>query len=88
MKIGRYLLGFILLMMILIVFGDRGFVDYYSQRGRLRSLQDANARITKENAALKEEILLLTTDERYIERVAREELGMVKKGEIVYRFVD
>jgi len=37
---------------------------------------------------LKREIILLRTDLRHIETVARRELGMVKQGDIVYQFID
>ena len=35
---------------------------------------------------LKKRILLLRNDVNYIEAIARNELGMVKKGDIVYRW--
>jgi cell division protein FtsB len=51
-------------------------------------LKDDNSRIIAENQALKTEILLLRGDSKYIEKIARDELGMVRKGDIVYRFGD
>lgn len=88
MKIGRLLVVFIFVMMFLIVFGDRGFIDYYSLQGKLTSLREENDRIVRGNSVLKREIVMLNNDMRYIEKVAREELGMVKEGEFVYRFVE
>jgi cell division protein FtsB len=41
--------------------------------------------MTSENNELKNKILLLRNDLTYMEAVARKELGMVKKGDIVYR---
>jgi len=35
---------------------------------------------------LKEEVKRLEKDKRYIEEIARKELGMVKEGEIIYQF--
>jgi cell division protein FtsB len=35
---------------------------------------------------LKEEVRRLQQEKRYIEEIARKELGMVKKGEIIYQF--
>jgi len=40
-----------------------------------------------DNAKLRKRIVLLKEDLPYIETVARNELGMVKKGDVVYRFV-
>jgi cell division protein FtsB/cell division protein DivIC len=43
-------------------------------------------RLEEENQKLKEEVKRLQSDKRYIEEIARKELGMVKEGEIIYRF--
>jgi cell division protein FtsB len=39
-----------------------------------------------ENDELKKKILLLRNNSSYIEAMARNELGMVKKGDVVYRW--
>lgn len=85
MKIGRYLIVFVLLMGTLITFGDRGVIDNYRMKGKLNALRKINHEITLENIALKKNITLLRSDLSYIEMVARNELGMVKKGDLVYR---
>jgi cell division protein FtsB len=41
--------------------------------------------IVVESDELKRKILLLRSDLTYIESIARNELGMVKKGDVVYR---
>jgi cell division protein FtsB len=87
MKVGRYLIVFILLMGALITFGDRGLVDNYRMKGKLMALKKTNHEITLENIALKKNITLLRDDLAYIEMMARSELGMVKKGDLVYRTV-
>jgi cell division protein FtsB len=86
MKIGRYLVVFLLFMALLITFGNRGFVDNYLMSKRLAQLQLQTKEITIENSELKKKILLLRSDFNYIEMIARNELGMVKKGDIVYRW--
>jgi cell division protein FtsB len=86
MKIGRYLVVFLLFMAILITFGNRGFVDNYLMSKRLDQLKLQTKEITIENNELKKKILLLRSDLNYIETIARNELGMVKKGDIVYRW--
>jgi cell division protein FtsB len=35
---------------------------------------------------LREEVKRLQRDKRYIEEIARKELGMVKEGEVIYQF--
>ncbi len=83
MKIGRFLLLFVLAMGMAIVFSDRGLRDNLAMRERLMALHKTNQDIARENASLSQTVRLLTDDLGYIERVARNELGMVKKGDIV-----
>ncbi|MBU1150634.1 MAG: septum formation initiator family protein [Proteobacteria bacterium] len=85
MKIGRYLIVLVLIMGALITFGDRGLIDNYRMKEKLMSLKKNNHEITLENIALKKNITLLRDNLSYIGMVARSELGMVKKGELVYR---
>jgi cell division protein FtsB len=85
MKVGRYLFAFVLLMGALITFGDRGLTDNYRMKEKLMTLKKINHEITLENIALKKNILLMRDDPSYIEMMARNELGMVKKGDLVYR---
>ena len=85
MKIGRYLVVFLLLMALLITFGNRGLVDNYLMSRRLAQLKSQGNEMTSENKELKNKILLLRNDLTYLETIARKELGMVKKGDIVYR---
>ena len=87
MKIGRYLVVFLLLMALLITFGNRGLVDNYLVSKRLAQLKSQSNEITIKNNDLKRKILLLRNDLTYIEALARNELGMVKEGDIVYRLV-
>ena len=85
MKVGRYLIVFVLLMGTIITFGNRGLVDNYLTRERLAVLRKSNQELTLNNLELKKKIILLRGDLPYIEMVARNELGMIKKGDLVYR---
>lgn len=86
MKIGRYLIVFVFLMSMLITFGKRGLVDNYTMNERLTALKKVNQDIALENKELNKKAMLLKNDLEYIEMSARNELGMVKKGDIVYRY--
>jgi cell division protein FtsB len=88
MKIGRLLLIPLSLIILLIVFGDKGLRDYCKLQEKLSSIREVNSLIVNENKALKKEIILLRGDSRYIEMVARRELGMVDERDIVYQFVE
>lgn len=85
MKVGRYLVVFLFFMALLITFGNRGLVDNYLMTKRLAQIKSLNDGVAAENNELKKKIVLLRTDLGYIESLARNELGMVKKGDMVYR---
>ncbi len=87
MKLGRYLIVLVSLIGAMITFGDRGLIDNYRLKGKLMALKKINHEITLENISLKKNILLLRDDLPYIEMIARSGLGMVKKGDMVYRSV-
>lgn len=79
-------MGFLFLMTLLITFGNRGLIDNYLMNKKLVQLKLVNNGVAVENNELKKKIVLLRSDLDYIESLARNELGMVKKGDIVYRF--
>jgi cell division protein FtsB len=85
MKIGRYLVAYVFLMTLLITFGNRGVVDNYFMGKRLAQLKAENNELAVQNKELAGKIILLRSDPAYIESIARNELGMVKKGDVVYR---
>ena len=87
MKVGKVLLLFLILMGSVILFGSRGVLDNYRLNQKLLDLKKGNEEIVAKNDTLKKEILLLRNDMRYIEKVARDELGMVRQNDRVYRHV-
>ncbi len=88
MKIGRYILVILFILGYLILFGRSGIVDNYRLGTKLSALRAGNEELSRENESLRSEVLLLRKDPKYIERLARQELGMVKKGDLVYRYPD
>lgn len=52
----------------------------------LERLRTENLTIQRTNDLLQREIAALQTDPRMVEQIAREELGMIRPGELVYRF--
>ena len=52
----------------------------------LEELKEGNAQIQRENDALRNEIRAFHSDPTYMEKVARDELGMVGENEIIYQF--
>jgi cell division protein FtsB len=86
MKVGRYLIIIALLIGVLVTFGDRGLIDNFRMKERLSALKRANYDLARENGVLQRTTSLLRDDLSYIEIVARNELGMVKKGDVVFQF--
>ncbi len=61
---------------------------------QMRQLKEKNIQLAKEieqvklqNLELEKQALLLRTDTKYLEKVLREDLGMVKPGEVLYKVV-
>ena len=76
----------LLILGSLTFFGEKGIFNLLLLRKEVVRIKEKNLRLEEENQKLKEEVKRLQSDKRYIEEIARKELGMVKEGEIIYRF--
>jgi len=67
------------------------FIPSYSQmqdlRTRNRELREEIIRLKQKNQELTLERRMLEDDPVYLERVAREKMGIAKEGEVVYRLL-
>jgi len=82
-----WLLGLLLLALsILTIMGERGALHLLRLRAEKMRLDEQNFRLQKENALLRQRILQIRHNDHYLEKLAREELNMVRPGEIIYRF--
>jgi len=70
-------------VLVLAVFNDKGLLQVQAQGKKITSVQSEVAQLDAENKQLTKEIQALRTDPTTIERLAREELKLVKPGEIV-----
>jgi cell division protein FtsB len=68
------------------IVGDRGALHLWRLRGEKRRIDEQNYRMQGNNEALRQRIARVRNDDHYLEKLAREELNMVRPGEIVYRF--
>lgn len=68
--------------------GQHGVLHLQEIRQEQQALEAEAFTVARENADLQDRITRLKTDDEFLEKVAREELGFVGKGEIVYRFRD
>ncbi len=72
-------------MLFLIVFAENGFVDLNSLRKERDRLIEKNESLARDNLALYNEIERLKNDNKYIENIARQELGMIGKDEVILK---
>jgi cell division protein FtsB/cell division protein DivIC len=76
----------LLILGILTFFGEKGIFHLLRLQKELVRIKEKNMKLEGDNQKLREEVRRLQTDKRYIEEIARRELGMVKEGEIIYQF--
>jgi cell division protein FtsB len=78
--------GLILLLAVVTAVGERGAIHLWRLRGEKNRIDEQNYRLQKENEALRQRVSRIRNDNHYLEKLAREELNMVRPGEIIYRF--
>ena len=83
---------FLLATALVVVIVVRFFMPKFQEERRLRArLEEARQDVRRTAETLRELKLKqehLREDPRYVEKIAREELGLAKPGETVFRFVD
>jgi len=68
-----------------IIFSEHGLLDLNLLKKEKMVLVEQNEQLVRENLSLSIEIDRLENDPRYIENVARQELGMIGKDEIILK---
>lgn len=82
------ILAAFLVVALYAVLGDKGLLDVLRLKKEYQGIVEFNMALEKENAELERKISLLKTDNRYIGHIARSELGMIGRNEIIYRIED
>ena len=72
-------------LLLAIIFGDRGLADLQLLKKKLDGLIQKNEKLEHENVSLYSEIDRLRHDPEFIEDVARKELGMIRKDEVIFK---
>jgi cell division protein FtsB len=79
----------VLVMLVLSVLmgssGPRDLIALQRHRGELEARRDS---LAAENASFRTEIQKLRSDDRYLERLIRRELGYARPDELIYKFSD
>lgn len=74
----------ILLLGLLVYYAPYGCHQYLLMRADLDRVSNEITTLKGQNQELRDEIALLKSDSNYIEKIARQKLGMLKKNEIVF----
>ncbi len=75
----------LILFVIAAVFGGHGLIHLQRMRSEQQELQHLAFDLQQRNEQLRQQIRRLQSDDAYIEKVARERLGLVKPDEVIYR---
>jgi cell division protein FtsL len=85
----RTILAFaILAMAIHDVFGPHGFIAMRRTQTEITHLTAQIHQLDAENQTLTDEVNSLQSDPRLIERIAREDMGLAKPGEYIFKMPD
>lgn len=86
------LIGFALFINLTLLlsffFGEMGFFNAVQLKKIHSKVAAEVASLQKENERFLSQLELLKNDSKTIERLAREQLGLVKEGELVYEFFE
>ena len=72
-------------LFLFIVFGENGLVDLHRLKTERDHLLQKNEALTQENLSLYREIERLKEDPEYVENIARQELGVIGKDEVILK---
>jgi cell division protein FtsB len=75
-------------LLYLFVFGEKGWLKSRELNRRIREIKSEIQKLEGKANQLKIEIWRAKHDPTYLEKLAREELGMAKEGEIIYKIID
>jgi cell division protein FtsB len=67
------------------MFGQRGLLSLHKLHTDRIKLEQQEAQLEKENDGLKKKMELLAGDLQYLEQLARQKLGMVRKDEVIIK---
>jgi len=85
----QLLLVFVTLVLVLnALVGDRGLTETLRARRQHQDLMTSIERLRSENARLRDEARRLRSDPATIEALARQELGLIKPGEMLFIIKD
>ena len=81
----NYVLGFVTVVLVVdALIGDKGLIDTLRARRQHEALAAALAQKRQENSRLRDDIRRLKEDPGAIEALARQDLGLMREGEVLF----
>ena len=85
----RQILGLALFVLLMHdIFGTHGFIAMRRTQKEIEEIRQQIGKINTENKSLSDQVNSLKTDPKAIERIAREEMGLARPGELIYKIPD
>ncbi|MFZ2634574.1 MAG: septum formation initiator family protein [Desulfosalsimonadaceae bacterium] len=92
MKLYQSIIAFIIASMLiaayffLVIRGDKGWNELNAMKLEVNTLKAQNEAISKKNTELQQKVNRLKNDPGFLEDIARQELKVIAKDEIVFKF--
>ncbi|HXJ16097.1 MAG TPA: septum formation initiator family protein [Candidatus Polarisedimenticolia bacterium] len=80
-----FLLAALALLLLQDIFGTHGLLAMRRSHKEAERMQHEINRVNEENRQLEERVKALKTDPHAIERIAREEMGLARPGEYIFK---
>ena len=88
-RYARTILGFALLLLAIHdIFGSHGLLAMRRTQSQIRELRGEIDRLNQENRELGKQVQSLRSDPKAVERIAREEMGLARPGEMIFKLPD
>ena len=85
----RQILGIALFALLVHdVFGPHGFIAMRRTQMEIEQIREQIGKMNEENKSLSDQVNSLKTDPKSIERIAREEMGLARPGEMIFKLPD
>ena len=85
----RQILAFALFALLVHdVFGPHGFIAMRRTQKEIEQIREQIGKVNDENKTLTDQVNSLKTDPKSIERIAREEMGLARPGEMIFKIPD
>ena len=92
MKLYQSIIAFIIASMLVVAYffivirGDKGWNELNAMKLEVNALKTQNETLSRKNMELQQKVNRLKNDPEFLEDIARQELNVIAKDEIVFKF--